>query len=346
MKMRFASIVGIVLGLLLCLGGTALWLKVEMDDALASKLELTEPIIYEIRPGQSLAGVAHELTRLRILQRPAFLIWNARLNGVASMIKAGEYQLSPGLSAAGLLELFVSGRVFQRSLTIVEGWTFLELLDAVRSAPTLESTLDGVAPENVMAKIGFSDVHPEGRFLPDTYHFPKGTADVDFLIRAFRAMEHYLNEAWSGRDAGLPFDTPYEALILASIVEKETAVAEERGRIAGVFVERLRRSMRLQTDPTVIYGIGAAFDGNLRRRDLDRDTPYNTYTRKGLPPTPIANPGPASITAVMHPVVDGSLYFVAKGDGSHHFSATYEEHNQAVTRYQLRRKSKNKKEGG
>lgn len=344
--MRLASIVGIVIGLLLCLGGTALWLKVETDNALAAKLNLSEPIIYEIRAGQSLAGVTRDLTQMRILDRPAFLIWHARLNGTASMIKAGEYQLSPGLSAAEMLELFIAGRVFQRSLTIVEGWSFLELLDSVRSAPTLVSTLDGVAPENVMAEIGFSDIHPEGRFLPDTYHFPKGTTDADFLIRAYRAMEHFLDEAWKERDEGLPFDTPYDALILASIVEKETAVPDERGRIAGVFVERLRRGMRLQTDPTVIYGLGAAFDGNLRRRDLDRDTPYNTYTRKGLPPTPIANPGPASIMAVMHPVIDGSLYFVAKGDGSHHFSATYEEHNQAVTRYQRRRKSDNKKKGG
>ena len=346
MKLRRTGIIGIVLGLLLCLGGTALWLKVEMDNALASKLNLNKPIIYEIRAGQSLAGVTRDLTQMRILERPVFLIWHARLNGTASMIKAGEYQLSPGLNVTDLLEMFVSGRVFQRSLTIVEGWTFVQLLDAVRRAPALESTLDGVEPENIMAKIGFPDIHPEGRFLPDTYHFPKGTTDADFLVRAYRAMEDYLDKAWSSRDAGLPFDTPYDALILASIVEKETAVAKERGRISGVFVERLKRGMRLQTDPTVIYGMGAAFDGNLRRQDLDRDTPYNTYTRKGLPPTPIANPGTASITAVMHPVVDGSLYFVAKGDGSHHFSATYEEHNQAVTRYQLRRKSDNKKQGG
>ncbi len=346
MKIRRASIIGIVSGLLLCLGGTAFWLKLEMDDALGSKLSLNQPIIYEIPTGQSLVGVTGDLTRMRILERPVFLIWHARLTGTASMIKAGEYQLSPDLSAAEMLELFVSGRVFQRSLTIVEGWTFRELLDAVGSAPTLESTLDDIAPENMMAKIGFPDTHPEGRFLPDTYHFPKGTTDADFLIRAYRAMEHYLDKTWRGRDAGLPLETPYDALILASIVEKETAIPEERERIAGVFVQRLRKGMRLQTDPTVIYGIGAAFDGNLRRRDLDRDTPYNTYTRKGLPPTPIANPGTAAIDAVMHPLVDGSLYFVAKGDGSHHFSATYEEHTQAVTRFQLRGKGGKKKQGG
>ncbi len=346
MKLRRSGIIGIFLGLLLCLGVTALWLKTELDQALASKLNLEQSVIYEIRSGQSLAGVARELTEMRILERPAFLIWHARLNGTASMVKAGEYRITPGLTAEGLLQMFVSGRVYQRALTIVEGWTFRELLNAVRSAPTLRSTLAEVAMEDVMATIGLPDFHPEGRFLPDTYHFPKGTTDAEFLIRAYRAMERYLDEAWRGRDAGLPFSTPYEALILASIVEKETAVPDERGLIAGVFVERLRKGMRLQTDPTVIYGLGAAFDGNLRRRDLDRDTPYNTYTRKGLPPTPIANPGTASIDAVMHPVIDGSLYFVAKGDGSHHFSATYEEHNEAVSRYQLNRKRKRNNQGG
>lgn len=346
MKIARARIIGIGLGLLLCLGATALWLKFELDNALASKLNLGESIIYEIRAGQSLAGVARELTEKRILERPVFLIWHARLNGTASIIKAGEYKLSPGLTAKELLEMFVSGRVVQRALTIVEGWTFRELLDAVRSAESLNVTLDDVTPEEIMAAIGLADVHPEGRFLPDTYHFPKGTTDAEFLKRAYRAMEDYLEKAWPGRDAGLPFKTPYEALILASIVEKETGVPNERGLIAGVFVERLRRGMRLQTDPTVIYGLGAAFDGNLRRRDLDQDSPYNTYTRKGLPPTPIANPGTASVDAVLHPIIDGSLYFVAKGDGSHHFSATYEEHNQAVTRYQLRRGSGRKKQGG
>ena len=344
--MRIRSIIGVVLILLLCLGGAALWLKLRMDKALAAELNLSEPTIYEIKTGQSLEGITRELTAMRVLEQPLFLIWHARLNGEASMIKAGEYRLSPGLTAQGLLDMFVAGRVVQRALTIVEGWTFRELLDAVQNSPLLESTLHDVPPEEIMAKLGFEDTHPEGRFLPDTYHFPKGTTDAEFLIRAYRAMDTYLDEAWRRRDAGLPFDTPYAALILASIVEKETAVPEERGRIAGVFVERLRRGMRLQTDPTVIYGIGAAFDGNLRRRDLDRDTPYNTYTRKGLPPTPIANPGTASIDAVMHPTIDGSLYFVSKGDGSHHFSATYEEHDQAVTRYQLRRRSSSSKQGG
>lgn len=344
MKIRRANLTGIILGLIFCLGAIALWLKIERDNALAAKLNLDESIMYEIRPGQSLAGVVQDLTALGVLERPVFIIWHARLNGTASMIKAGEYQLSPGLTATGLLDLFVSGRVFQRALTIVEGWTFQELLDAVRNATNLKITLNDVPTDKVMETVGLPDVHPEGRFLPDTYHFPKGTTDAEFLTRAYKAMEHYLDKAWRSRDAGLPFDTPYEALILASIVEKETAVPAERGLIAGVFVERLRRGMRLQTDPTVIYGLGAAFDGNLRRRDLERDTAYNTYTRKGLPPTPISNPGTASIDAVMHPNSDGSLYFVAKGDGSHHFSATYEEHAQAVRRYQL--KGGGKQRGG
>lgn len=344
MKLRRANLTAIILGLLFCLGAIALWLKIERDNALVAKLNLDQPIMYEIRPGQSLAGVIRNLHRLGVLERPVFIIWHARLNGTASMIKAGEYQLSPGLTATELLDLFVSGRVFQRALTIVEGWTFQELLDAVRNATSLKTTLNDVPTDEVMEAVGLPDVYPEGRFLPDTYHFPKGTTDAEFITRAYRAMEKYLRKAWRSRDAGLPFDTPYEALILASIVEKETAVPEERGLIAGVFVERLRRGMRLQTDPTVIYGLGAAFDGNLRRRDLERDTAYNTYTRKGLPPTPIANPGTASIDAVMHPSFDGSLYFVAKGDGSHHFSSTYDEHAQAVRRYQL--KGSGKQRGG
>lgn len=339
------SVIGIICGVLICLGLSVLWLENELEEALDAELRLDAPLVYEIRPGQSLAGVTRDLAERRILERPAFLIWEARMSGKASLIQAGEYQLSPGLTAGGLLSKFVSGDVIQRSLTIVEGWTFAELLDAVRESPYLNSTQEGASPERIMLAIGAPDEHPEGRFLPDTYHFPKSTTDVEFLTRAYKAMSRYLDEAWQSRDAGLPFKSSYEALILASIVEKETAVSAERERIAGVFVERLRKGMRLQTDPTVIYGIGASFDGNLRRRDLKRDTPYNTYTRKGLPPTPIANPGPAAIDAVMHPNIDGSLYFVSKGDGSHHFSATYEEHMEAVSRYQLKRR-RNASKGG
>jgi UPF0755 protein len=219
----------------------------------------------------------------------------------------------------------------------VEGWTFRQLLSALRRHEAVRDTLDGLSDEAIMARLGYPGKHPEGRFLPETYQFPRGTSDLEFLRRAYDGMQRALAAAWQGRAEDLPLDSPHEALVLASIVEKETGLASERARIAGVFVRRLRRGMRLQTDPTVIYGLGEAFDGNLRRRDLAADTPYNTYTRAGLPPTPICLPGKAAIEAVMHPAHGTSLYFVARGDGSHQFSDTLEAHNRAVQKYQLNR---------
>jgi UPF0755 protein len=197
--------------------------------------------------------------------------------------------------------------------------------------------LEGVAYEQIMPRLGLAGIHPEGRFYPDTYHFPKGTTDAEFLLRAYHRMEDFLQQAWQRREQNLPFKSPYEALILASIVEKETAIPSERGKIAGVFVRRLQRGMRLQTDPTVIYGMGDAFDGDIRRRDLSADTPYNTYVHAGLTPTPIALPSGESIEAALHPQAGDALYFVATGDGGHHFSATLEAHNEAVRKYQLKR---------
>jgi UPF0755 protein len=201
----------------------------------------------------------------------------------------------------------------------------------------VRTTLDGLEPPAIMAALGLEPRHPEGLFFPSTYRFDDGDSDADILRRAYRRMQRVLDDAWAKRDPELPYATPYEALIMASIVEKETGQADEREAIAGVFVRRLRRGMKLQTDPTVIYGLGAAFDGNLRRADLRRDTPYNTYTRHGLPPTPIALPGAAAIEAALHPADGKALYFVAKGDGSHHFSDSLRQHNNAVRRYQLKR---------
>jgi len=341
-----ASLIGIVVAALICLGVSALWLEKELERALAAPLRLQSALIYEVKPGTNIAKIARELSQHRLLERPAYVVWQARLSGDAEAIKAGEYALTPGMTANDLLALLVSGRVIQRAFTIVEGWTFAELLDAVRGSPLLVRTLKDASAADIMARLGHPQEHPEGRFLPDTYHFPKGTTDVAFLNRAYEAMESYLTRAWIGRLPNLPLKGASEALILASIVEKETGVPDERPRIAGVFIKRLDKNMRLQTDPSVIYGLGAAFDGNLRRRDLESDTPYNTYTRKGLPPTPIANPGAASIDAVMQPVVDDSLYFVAKGDGSHHFSKTYREHVNAVNRYQIKRRQQTQSQGG
>jgi UPF0755 protein len=225
--------------------------------------------------------------------------------------------------------------VIQYPLTLVEGRTFRQALAVIASDPVLVADIGALTDEEIIARIGHPGVHPEGRLFPDTYLFPRGMGALDLVKRAYGRMEAVLAEEWDKRAPGLPFKDPYEALILASIVEKETGLAAERPEIAGVFVRRMQKGMRLQTDPTVIYGLGAAFDGNLRRVDLTTDTPYNTYTRGGLPPTPIALPGREAIHAVLHPAAGDSLYFVAKGDGSHAFSATLDEHNRAVRRYQL-----------
>jgi UPF0755 protein len=262
-------------------------------------------------------------------------VWLGRETDAAHRLQTGEYRITADMTPARLLETLTSGDVIQHALVIVEGQTFREVLATVRDSDALQMTLDLSDTSDIMVRLGHANEHPEGRLLPDTYHFPTGTTDVAFLQRAYNAMAEKLAAAWDGRDEDLPFRTPYEALILASIVEKETGQADERPMIAGVFVQRLRKGMRLQTDPTVIYGLGEEFDGNIRRRDLLADTPYNTYTRDGLPPTPIAMPGRHAIDAVMHPDEKGYLYFVARGDGSHYFSRTLKEHNQAVKKYQL-----------
>ncbi len=291
-------------------------------------------LVYEVRPGTSFRTVVQDLAGRGIVTRPFYLRLEARYSGDASRIKAGEYLLKPGLSHRQLLDELVGGEVIQHTLTLVEGWTFREMMAAVAGHDKLHTRLPGLEPATVMAALGRPDEHPEGRFLPETYHFPKGTTDVAFLSAAYRSMERVLADEWAEREADLPYETPYEALIMASIVEKETGRAGERAEVAGVFVRRLRSGMRLQTDPTVIYGIGADFDGNLRRVDLRTDTPYNTYTRHGLPPTPIAMPGRAAIHAALHPAAGEALYFVSRGDGTHHFSTTLREHQNAVNKYQ------------
>jgi UPF0755 protein len=260
----------------------------------------------------------------------------ARLAGLAERVKAGEYLLEPGLTARGLVDELVAGRVLLHAVTFVEGWSFPQVLDALAAHPAVAHTLESSTPQQVMERLGHPGADPEGRFFPDTYLFERGTRDVEILARAHATMSEQLASAWAARAPGLPFDDAYAALTLASIVERETGMDSERARIAGVFVKRLRLGMRLQSDPTVIYGLGADFDGDLRARDLESDTAYNTYTRTGLPPTPIAMPGAASLRAAVQPEEGEALYFVATGDGGHHFSATLAEHERAVARY-LRR---------
>ena len=304
-----------------------------------------EPLIYSVPRGATITDIAGDLQTAGVLESALRLELQARWSGAASRIKAGEYALEPGLTPIDLLDLLVTGTVVQHPFTIVEGWTFRELRRRIAESGALVHALEGLSDEEVMAHLGLSGTHPEGRFFPETYHFPAGATDVQVLRRAFEAMSSYLQSAWARRDESLPLSSPDEVLVLASIVEKETGAVEERARIAGVFVSRLRRGMRLETDPTVIYGLGSEFDGNLRKSDLRRDTPYNTYVRKGLPPTPIAIPSAAAIEAVVAPLEDGSLYFVATGDGRHVFSTNYEDHRKAVVRYQIRRKRSQRAEG-
>jgi len=302
-------------------------------------VEIDEAVTIDFKPGSSIRTLSKQLQSHELLQHPDyFLVWG-RLSGKATRLQAGEYVFSPGQSLAELVDDMVKGRVRQYSLTLVEGWTFRDFLEALSEHEAVEHTLRDVAYDDIMATLGYADQHPEGRFYPDTYFIHKNTRDSELLNRAYQQMETHLNRLWSERDEGLPFKTPYEALIMASIVEKESAVPEERPVIAGVFINRLRKGMRLQTDPTVIYGLGESYDGDIRFRDLRTDTPYNTYTRKGLPPTPIAMPGIGALEAVMHPADTEYLYFVATGDGTgqHVFSTTLEQHENAVDKYQRKR---------
>jgi UPF0755 protein len=293
-----------------------------------------DPYVFTVTSGMSLGQLANRLHEQGIIDHPRFFIQLGRRLKAARHLKVGEYTLSRDLTPRTLLALMTEGRVLQYGLTLIEGQTFEEMLARISEHPTLQHTLTGLDTDAIMEKLGLAGEHPEGRFLADTYHFPRNTTDLEFLRRALKAMDEYLQAAWEQRDPDLPLATPYEALVLASIVEKETGLSEERARIAGVFIRRLQKGMKLQTDPTVIYGMGERFDGNIRRADLTRDTPYNTYTRTGLPPTPIAMPGRAAIDAVLHPADGDSLYFVAKGGGSHYFSSTLTEHNLAVDKFQ------------
>ena len=290
-------------------------------------------MLYEIKPGISFKRVAADLHAQGILSRPIYWRFMAFHQGKANKIKAGQYRLRSPIVPAQLLDLFVNGKTALFRLTLLEGWTYAQVIRAVRSHPQILCTL---APDaDVMSMLGQKEMSPEGWFYPNTYHFPKGTTDLAFLKRAYRLMRTKLEKEWVSRASNLPLQSPYEALILASIVEKETAIPAERALIAAVFLSRLKKGMRLQTDPTVIYGLGESYNGDLSYQNLRRDTPYNTYLHRGLPPTPIALPSAAALHAVLNPAPTKALYFVAKGDGSHYFSETYKEHRQAVIKYQL-----------
>jgi UPF0755 protein len=330
--MRKGILVSVAVVLVIALSVAALaglaWRELNMPLPIAAEGDWLR-----VPSGTPFYRVAAELAERGLLDKPWLLRWYAGATGDAKRTRAGEYQLSQGTTPLTLLAKLVAGDVYLHQITIVEGLRFTEVLAALRAHPAIAATtLDGAA---IMSELGAAGVHPEGQFFPDTYRFAYGTTDVEVLRVAHDALAARLQEAWRNRSPDLTLTTDYEALILASIIEKETSLASERKLIAGVFHERLRRNMRLQTDPTVIYGLGDAFDGNLRRQDLERDTPYNSYTRAGLPPTPIALPGAGSIEAAVAPEMTGAIYFVATGreDKSHYFSATLEEHNRAVAAY-------------
>jgi UPF0755 protein len=329
---RAAGLLLLLIGLGAALLAAALEYRAFTQEPLALP---EEGLRYTIVPGTPLKRVAQDLEQHGVLARSHYLVWWARWHGLAARVKAGEYDIESGTTAPQLLEQLVAGRVVQHALTLVEGWTFRQVLGAVFAHPALDHRLAGLSDAEIMERIGRTGEHPEGRFLPDTYRFPRGTTDIAFLSRAYEALEHRLQQEWEGRADGLPYKAPYEALILASIGEKETGRAAKHPEVAGVFVRRLRLGMRLQTDPTVIYGLGDGYEGRLRTRHLRADNPYNTYRIAGLPPTPIAMPGGEAIRAVMHPAAGTALYFVSRGDGSHQFSDTLEEHNRAVTKYIL-----------
>jgi UPF0755 protein len=307
---------------------------------------LSEPLLYEIEAGASLSGVAHDLEELGILSRAGLFVAWGRFTGQAAQLKIGEYELQPGVTPKGILDKFVAGQVKLYPFTILEGWTINELLAALLTSSAITPTLQDLSPNSQLEALGLTAQHLEGQFFPETYLVPRGTTDISVLQQAAALMEVQLAKAWENRAVGLPLASPYELLILASIVERETALDSERSEVAGVFIRRLQKRMRLQTDPTVIYGLGEAFDGNITRKHLLTDTPYNTYTRGGLPPTPIGMPGEASLVAAAHPDEGDALYFVATGenDGSHVFSRTLEEHNAAVAVY-IARLRKARREG-
>ena len=290
-----------------------------------------------IEPGTSARGVADAVAQAGVQVRPEWLYAWFRLSGQDRQIKAGSYEIDTGTTPRSLLRKLVRGEESLRTVTLVEGWTFRQVRQALAQAPQLAADTAELSEAAIMERLGRAGLAAEGRFFPDTYSYAKGSSDLKVLARAMRSMDRHLADAWEKRAPDTPLKTPEQALVLGSIVEKETGRASDRPQIAGVFANRLRIGMMLQTDPTVIYGMGDRFDGNLRKKDLQTDTPWNTYTRAGLPPTPIAMPGRDALLAAVAPARTDALYFVARGDGSSEFSSTLDAHNRAVDKYQRRR---------
>ncbi|HVL75352.1 MAG TPA: endolytic transglycosylase MltG [Noviherbaspirillum sp.] len=296
------------------------------------------PIEFEVRAGSSVRSTMRQMVAGGVPVNPWMMEALARLSGKSSRLKAGFYEVTPGTSPLALIDKLARGDYVTATVTIIEGWTFRQMRAAIAAQPALRHHTSKLSDSELLAKIGSEFKHPEGLFFPDTYRFAKGTSDLQVFRQAHALMQRRLNEVWERRDPSLPYKSPYDVLIMASIIEKETGQSDERNLVAAVFVNRLRLGMLLQTDPTVIYGMGDRFDGNIRKRDLTTDTPYNTYTRAGLPPTPIALPGAASLLAAVTPAESNALYFVSRGDGTSQFSTNLADHNRAVNKYQRSRR--------
>ena len=332
---RVMSLVAVTVLVTFALGSWRAWH--EMERVMQSSVVMSGSVLFRIEPGSNLSRIARDLEAHGWISHHRLFVLRAWLDGFASSIQAGTYEVSPGDTPQKMLEAFRTGDTKTFDVTFIEGIRFADMRRVLAAQPHLLHTIEDKSDEELMAELGVTEIPAEGMFFPSTYRYEAGSRDIELLARARTQLQEILNREWEERAEDLPYASPYDALIMASIIEEETGRAQERREIAGVFVRRLKRGMKLQTDPTVIYGLGKAFDGNLRRADLEGDTPYNTYTRSGLPPTPIALPGADSIAAALDPAPGKALYFVARGDGTHQFSKTLNEHNAAVRRYQLRR---------
>lgn len=316
--------------------GGAYWMYANLEE---QSLQLEQEQVQLVVAGDTPRSLLQKLEEQGVITGTVWLRSKWRLQHEVPAVQIGEYSLTPGMTLADLLEKWRTGDMIQHRVTLVEGWTFARFREALAQNDVLEHQLGDWTDAQIMDELGYQGVHPEGRFYPDTYQFTRGQSDLDILRQAGKRLHEVLESEWAQRTEGLPYASADQALVMASIIEKETGVASERPAIAGVFVRRLNKKMLLQTDPTVIYGMGESYQGRITRADLQRPTPYNTYVVAGLPPTPIAMVGRAAIHAALHPAEGDALYFVAKGDGSHQFSRTLQEHNRAVREYQLKRRA-------
>lgn len=338
--------IGIIIFVLFIVTSWFAWQLHRFEDRVLIK---QQDVYYDLKPGTSLTQVAKDFKKMHLIKHPYWFVLFTQLEGKSGQLQAGEYLFPQGATSGKVLDMLVKGLVIKRSLTIVEGWNITQTMQAVNSNPYLKHTLNNIPQDGLLVALGYKSSSAEGMLYPDTYLFVRGTDDKVVLRKAYLRMQNILNKEWQNRADNLPYKTPYQALIAASLIEKETAIESEKPLVAGVIALRLEKNMPLQIDPTVIYGMGINYEGNISRKDLQTDTPYNTYTRRGLPPTPIAMPSESSIHAALHPnIEEGYLYFVATGDGSHRFSKTLKQQDKAVKAYlkQLKQteKAEDKKE--